>query len=141
MHAMHYAREEAEDVEKGKFEEKAERLGKTAAELLDRKEFEAYAAIYEHWFPGQELTLESFKSMPRDITKLFAVNTIGMFLEEYLGLIHEGLAKKSVIVPVIKPVLLKMLVAYHVDLIDITEELARRKFTEPEIYEATTLFI
>lgn len=121
-------------------------LGRSLAEsarTLGYDPLAKYAEVYQGWFPDRAFTIENFKQLPEEIIKMFGVECLCSLMGEYYQATDniQSAKRRKEFKACCRNTIKKMVNGYHVDLIDIEEELKRRKYTEPEIEMLKRLFL
>lgn len=130
------------DAVKG-LEDVAESLRKVSETITSATgpwRYTEYAEIYHKWFPDKEFTVSNFKNLPKDIIKLFGTDCLCHLIEEALD-IEGNVAVASGARKIIKGTIKKLILVYHIDSIDIKDELKKRGRSEIEIERALRYFL
>jgi hypothetical protein len=105
-----------------------------------RFRYTEYAEIYHKWFPDKEFTVTNFKNLPKDIIHLFGTDCLCHLIEEALD-IESTPAVASGARKIIKGTIKKLILVYHIDSIDIKDELKKRGRSDIEIERALRYFL
>lgn len=132
------------DAVKG-LEDVAESLRKVSETITSatgpwRFKYTEYEEVYHKWFPDKEFTIANFKNLPKDIIKLFGTDCLCHLIEEALD-IEGSVAVASGARKIIKGTIKKLILVYHIDSIDIKDELKKRGRSDIEIERALRYFL